>query len=42
LLHDPEVAARYLGVGKSIGTAASAGDERHARLVRGLSAILLG
>jgi branched-chain amino acid transport system ATP-binding protein len=43
LLHDPEVAGRYLGVGKAVDAAdATATDERHARLVRGLSAILRG
>ncbi|HEX4111788.1 MAG TPA: ABC transporter ATP-binding protein [Stellaceae bacterium] len=40
LLHNPEVADRYLGVGKGIGATDAIASERHARLVRGLGAIL--
>jgi branched-chain amino acid transport system ATP-binding protein len=40
LLDDPEVAARYLGMGKAVATDGAANDTRHAELVRGLARIL--
>jgi branched-chain amino acid transport system ATP-binding protein len=43
LLGRPEVAERYLGVGKVASAAGSqAAEDRHARLVRGLSTVLEG
>ncbi len=43
LLDRPEVAERYLGVGKAADTVAGGeADERHRRLVRGLAEILRG
>jgi len=40
LLHNPEVAERYLGVGKAVDTDRSARDARHDALVVGLKKIL--
>jgi branched-chain amino acid transport system ATP-binding protein len=42
LLDSPEVAERYLGVGKTIAVGDSVAEDRHAKLVRGLSEILRG
>jgi len=40
LLHNAEIAERYLGVGKAIEAGENGGDARHRRLVEGLAGIL--
>jgi branched-chain amino acid transport system ATP-binding protein len=42
LLRNPEIAERYLGVGKAVAAGENGGDQRHKRLVRGLADILRG
>ncbi len=40
LLHNPEIAERYLGVGKAVDTDAAARTARHDALVKGLAKVL--
>jgi branched-chain amino acid transport system ATP-binding protein len=40
LLHNPEIAERYLGVGKAVSTGQSDAEARHRKLVEGLAGVL--